>query len=456
MTYVPNTDADRAAMIDTIGVSSIDALFANVPRQSGAAALNLPLPMAEAEAARHMRQLAAKNANVQDAVSFLGAGGYRHHIPSLVGHITGRGEFYTAYTPYQPEVSQGTLQTIYEYQSMVAELTGMDVANASMYDGSSALGESILMAAAVTHRKRVVIADSVHPQYRQVGATYASGPGIDIREIAAPRERRFDGRLPRHLAQARLDDSCAALIVQQPNFFGGIEDIAALAEAAHAIGALLIVAANPIALGLLASPGSQGADIVVGEGQPLGIPLSFGGPWLGIFSAKNDYVRQMPGRIVGVTNDIEGKRGLVLTLQTREQHIRRERATSNICTNQALCALASTVYLETLGRNGLRAVAEQCVRNAHAAASRIGTIPGFTIANQGPYFHEFVVRCPAPAKDVCAAMHGRGVLAGYPLGDSYADLADCLLVCATEVNTAADIARLVDGFDEIGKEAARA
>ena len=317
MSYIPNTDADRREMLGAIGVASLDDLFKDIPERGRVDGLDLPEALSESEAFRLLRTLAAKNRDTSGYASFLGAGAYRHYIPAVVGQITGRNEFYTAYTPYQPEVSQGTLQTIYEYQSMLAELTGMDAANASMYDGASAVAEAVIMAVAATRRKKIVIADTVHPHYRAVARTYAEGPELEIVEPAVERGRQFDGRLDPDVAAGYMDQDTAALIVQQPNFLGSIEDLRALADVAHAAGALLVVAINPIALALLESPGAAGADIVVGEGQPLGIPLSFGGPWLGIFAAREKYIRQMPGRIVGVTVDLEGKRGFVLTLQAR-------------------------------------------------------------------------------------------------------------------------------------------
>jgi glycine dehydrogenase subunit 1 len=398
------------------------------------------------EAVRLMRELAAQNVDLTRHACFLGAGAYRHYIPSTVAHVIGRSEFYTAYTPYQPEVSQGTLQTIYEYQSLITELTGMDAANASMYEGASAVGEAVIMATAITKRRKSVLATTLHPQYREVARTYAEGPDLRIVEVGPKVGASFDGRLPIDRVRATLDDETAALVVQQPNFLGSIEDLRALANAAHAVGALLVVAVNPIALGLLESPGAAGADIVVGEGQPLGIPLAYGGPWLGIFAAREQYVRQMPGRIVGMTTDLDGRRGFVLTLQTREQHIRRERATSNICTNVALCALASTVYMSTVGKQGLREVAELSLQKAHYAAEQIAALPGYKIANTAPFFDELVVRCPRPVEEVKLRLAERNVLAGYALGRDYPELADGLLVCCTENNTREEIDRLVEGL----------
>jgi len=443
VSYIPNTDADRAAMLATVGVRSVDELFADIPSGARARGLDLPAPLAEMEAVRHMRELAEQNKDLGHFACFLGAGAYRHYIPSIVGHVIGRSEFYTAYTPYQPEVSQGTLQTIYEYQSMLTELTGMDAANASMYEGASALAEAVIMALVVTGRHRVVMARTVHPQYRDVARTYGEGRDVRFEEVGPALDGSFDGRLTAATAQAALDGDTAALVVQQPNFLGSVEDLRALAEAAHAVGALLVVAINPIALALLEPPGAAGADIVIGEGQPLGIPLAYGGPWLGIFAARDKYVRQMPGRIVGMTTDVDGRRGFVLTLQTREQHIRRERATSNICTNVALCALASTVYLSTLGKSGLRQVANLCLQKAHYLADRVAALPGYTLANRAPFFNELVLRSPRPVDEVRAALAGQGILAGYPLGRDYGELADALLLCTTELNTRDEIDRLV-------------
>jgi glycine dehydrogenase subunit 1 len=451
VSYIPHTDADRTAMLAAVGVASIDDLFRDIPSHAQVRGLNLPPALSEMEAVRALSALAGRNADASQYACFLGAGAYRHFIPSVVGHVIGRSEFYTAYTPYQPEVSQGTLQTIYEYQSLITELTGMDAANASMYDGGSAVGEAVIMATAITKRRKTVLATTLHPHYRQTAKTYAEGPQLQIVEIGPQLGQSFDGRLPLDTVRAALDEETAALVVQQPNFLGSIENLSALADAAHAVGALLVVAINPIALGILETPGTAGADIVVGEGQPLGIPLSYGGPWLGIFATREQHIRQMPGRIVGMTTDLDGRRGFVLTLQTREQHIRRERATSNICTNVALCALASTVYLSTVGKAGLRQVANLCVQKAHYAAERLGALPGFALANGSPFFHEIVLRCPAPPETIQRRLAEQGILAGYALGRDYPALADALLLCFTEANTREEIDRLVVGLAEAAK-----
>jgi glycine dehydrogenase subunit 1 len=364
---------------------------------------------------------------------FLGAGAYRHFIPSVVDHVISRGEFATAYTPYQPEISQGTLQTVFEFQSLVCELTGMDVSNAGMYDGASALAEACLMAAGITGRSRLALLSTVHPHSRATVRTYAAGRKLAIDEMEP--------------ADVTLSPEHACLVVQQPNFFGYLEAAATLAEKARAAGALCVVASDPISLGLFRSPGDYGADIVVAEGQPLGIPLSFGGPYLGVFAAREKYVRQMPGRIVGRTADGEGRTGYVLTLQTREQHIRRERATSNICSNEQLVALAATVYLCALGRQGLRRVAELCYHKSHYAAQAIAALPGYSLPLGGTFFKEFVVRCPRPPREVNAALLERGIIGGLDVSDR---IENGMLLCVTEMNSRGEIDRLVAVLREVG------
>ncbi|HEX5418306.1 MAG TPA: aminomethyl-transferring glycine dehydrogenase subunit GcvPA [Chloroflexota bacterium] len=439
MNYLSATPEDRARMLREIRASSVDELFADLPEGKRRTELNLPAELSEIEVTRLLRDLSEQNYDLIHHPCFLGAGAYNHFIPSVVGHLIGRAEFYTSYTPYQPEVSQGTLQTIYEYQSLICALTGMEISNASMYDGASALAEAVIMAANVTDRSGVLVAPSVHPDFRRVMETYVQGLEISVIEgsVAA------SGTLDRDRVRARLDESVGSVVVQYPNFFGHLEDLAALADAAHAVGALLVVAVNPLALGLLTPPGALGADIVVGEGQPLGIPLSLGGPYLGIFATRERFIRNLPGRIVGATTDGKGQRGFVLTFQTREQHIRREKATSNICSNEALCALASTIYLSHLGKRGLRQVAELSLRNAHYLAGEISRIPGFSVAFNGPYFNEFVMRCPVRPTEVNARLLEAGIIGGYELGRDYPDLADALLFCTTELNRKADMDRLV-------------
>lgn len=426
-------------MLGAIGVSSTDALFDDVPASARRQRLDLPGTLSEIEVTRLLRELSEANVDLVHHPCFLGAGSYVHFIPSAVSHIVSRSEFYTSYTPYQPEVSQGTLQTIYEFQSMIAALTGMDIANASMYDGASALAEAAIMAANVTDRGTVLLASSVHPEYRKVIGTYVQG--LEFSVVSDPTGGK--GTLDVRQLSRYLGDDVACLVVQYPNFFGCLDDLDALAEAVHAAGALLVVAVNPLALGLLTPPGELGADVVVGEGQPLGIPPSFGGPYLGLFATREAYIRHLPGRIVGATTDAKGQRGFVLTFQTREQHIRREKATSNICSNEALCALAATVYLSHLGKAGLRQVADLCLRNAHYLADEIASIPGFQVAFDSPFFNEFVVRCPVAPAMINLKLREVGIIGGYEPGRDYPDLADCLLLCATEMSRRSDMDRLV-------------
>jgi len=431
--YIPNTDEDRRAMLATIGVGAAAELFADIPSRHRNPALNLPPPLSEPELRRELSQMAAANRPAGEMPCFLGAGAYRHFIPSVVNHIISRGEFATAYTPYQPEISQGTLQTVFEFQSLVCELTGMHVSNASMYDGASALTEACLMAAAITGRERVALLSTIHPHYEAVLRTYAAGRNLAV-DVMAP-------------ADVALSAEHACLAVQQPSFFGYLEDVTALAEKARAAGTLYIVAADPISLGLFRPPGEYGADVVVAEGQSLGIPLSFGGPYLGLFAARDKYLRQMPGRIVGRTADSEGRTGYVLTLQTREQHIRRERATSNICSNEQLVALAATVYLCALGRQGLRRVAELCYHKAHYAAEAIAALPGYSLPLEGAFFKEFVVRCPRPPQETNAALLERGIIGGL---DVSGRIEKGMLLCVTEMNSREEIDGLVTALREVG------
>ncbi|MGE5509458.1 MAG: aminomethyl-transferring glycine dehydrogenase subunit GcvPA [Chitinophagales bacterium] len=438
MNFLPNTGRDRAEMLAAIGLRSVDELFSDIPEAVRLRRpLDLPAPLSEMELDAHLRSLAGRNGVAGQLLSFLGAGAYEHYIPKAVAELCGRAEFYTAYTPYQPEVSQGTLEAIYEYQSYVAALTGLDVSNASLYDGATAVAEAAAIALAHTRRRQLLVAGTLHPEYRQVLKTYALHWNAEVIELPA-----VDGALDAAAVAARLDENTAAVIVQNPNFFGRIEDGRRLAEAAHARKALFVVVANPVALGLLEAPGAYGADLCVGEGQPLGIPLGFGGPYLGFMAAKEELVRRMPGRIVGATVDQDGKRAFVLTLQTREQHIRREKASSNICSNEALCALAFTVHLSLLGPEGLKEMAGLCLQKAHYAAEKLGALPGFALAFQGPFFHEFVLRCPKAPEKLVAGLAAKGVLPGVPLGRFYPELADSLLVCVTETRSREDIDRL--------------
>jgi glycine dehydrogenase subunit 1 len=368
MRYLPTTPQNQRAMLDVIGAASVEELLTKIPPKARLSRpLQLPPALAETDLVRELRALAGQDADADSYVCFLGGGAYDHYVPSPINHIISRGEFFTAYTPYQPEASQGTLRTIYEYQTMIAELTGMDVANASIYDGASSLAEAALMAQTITGRTEIVLAGGLNPLYRRVVATYGEGPGLRLRDVPAP-----EGVVDPAAARKAVGAKTAALVVQSPNFYGCLEDVAAAGDLAHAAGALLIVVADPVNLGVLEAPGRQGADIVVGDGQGLGVPLSYGGPYLGVFAAKHEFVRRMPGRLVGATVDMDGRRGFTLTLQTREQHIRRAKATSNICTNVALCALMSTVYLAILGKRGLVRAGELSTAKAHYAAGRPG------------------------------------------------------------------------------------
>ncbi len=433
--YIANTAAEQKRMLGVIGAGSLEELLVKIPAK---ARLSRPLglrpALAETDLIRHMKALAARNADADSHVCFMGAGSYDHYVPSPINHLISRGEFFTAYTPYQPEASQGTLRTIYEYQTMIAELTGMDVANASIYDGASSLAEAALMAHAVTDRREIVLSRGVNPLHRRVVATYCEGPGIKLRDAGAP-----DGVTDLAAAKKLVGAKTAALVVQTPNFYGCLEDVSAAAEIAHAAGALLVVVADPVNLGVLEGPGKLGADIVVGEGQGLGVPMSFGGPNLGVFAAKKELVRRMPGRLVGATVDKDGARGFVLTLQTREQHIRRAKATSNICTNVALCALMATIYLATLGKRGLARVGELSAAKAHYAADRLTQVPGVSLRFDAPFFKEFTLRLPKPPERVAARLAKGKILAGVPLKAFDRRLADCLLVAVTEKRTKAEI-----------------
>jgi glycine dehydrogenase subunit 1 len=429
-------------MLAAIGAAGIEALFSDVPAGVRFPELDLPGPLSEMETLRELMELGGANANAQASPSFLGAGAYNHYSPSIVNHMILRGEFLTAYTPYQPEISQGTLQAIFEYQSMVAALTGLEVANASHYDGATSMAEAVIMAFSHSREKRrkVLVSPAVHPQYRAVVRTYTQGMGLTITGDENPRATLDD-------LAAQLDKDTALLIVQSPNFFGQIEDLSGLAAKVHAAGALLCVAADPIALGLLVPPGHQGADICVGEGQSLGIPLSYGGPYLGFFATRKDYVRKMAGRLVGETKDRNGQRGYVLTLSTREQHIKREKATSNICTNQGLMAMAATVYLATLGKHGLRRVAELCWHKSHYTASEIAKLDGYAVDDSRPFFQEFVVRCPRPVAEINRHLYDEhDIIGGYDLGQDYAHLKDHMLVCVTEMNSRDEIEALVEAL----------
>ena len=435
-------------MLHQVGLNSAEELFDSIPQDLRLTGnLNTTPALSEIELLDGFERLAARNPGAR-RTSFLGAGAYQHYIPTIVDHIISRSEFFTAYTPYQPEIAQGTLQAIFEFQTLVCQLTGMEVANASMYDGSTALAEAVLMAERVTRRSKVIACGAIHPEYLEVITTYVQHAGIELLHAPADQETGQTSG-----ASDSLDDKTAALVVQSPNFFGCIEDVAALAEKAHAVGALLIVTVTEaMSLGLLRSPGACGADIVVAEGQSFGVPLSFGGPYVGLFATREKYARQIPGRLVGEAYDKEGRRGFVLTLATREQHIRREKATSNICTNEGLIALATTVYLETMGRRGLQEAATQCAQKAAYAAKRIGELEGFSVPFSGPRFNEFVVRAPGDARQLLARLASEeNITGGLPLSRYYPDRPNEFLVCVTEINSRAQIDALVAGLASPGK-----
>jgi glycine dehydrogenase subunit 1 len=445
--YIPNSAGERAEMLQQIGAASIEQLFDSIPADLRLRDhLDVPAACSEIELLKKFDELAARN-QAAGRVSFLGGGAYSHYIPTVVDHLISRSEFFTAYTPYQPEISQGTLQAIFEFQTLVCQLTGMEVANASMYDGSTGLAEAVLMAERVTKRSKVIASAAVHPQYLEVAHSYVQHAGIELQHA------RFDsetGQTPLSSFDS-IDDRTAGIVVQSPNFFGGIEDLEALRKKAHANGALLIVAVTEaMSLGLLRSPGACGADIVVAEGQSFGVPLSFGGPYVGLFATRDKYARQMPGRLVGEAYDKQGRRGFVLTLATREQHIRREKATSNICTNEGLIALAATIYLETMGRRGMQEAAQQCAQKAHYAAREIAKLPRFSLPFSAPFFNEFIVRAPSEASPLLDRLaREKGIDGGIALSRFYPDRSNEFLVCVTETNTREQIDALVQGLRSI-------
>ena len=493
--YIPNTPAEQAGMLAALGAASVEDLFADIPAAHRNPPLRLPAPLPELELQRELASLAGRNRPLGAGPSFLGAGAYHHFIPAIVKALVTRGEFITAYTPYQAEASQGTLQVIYEFQTLVCNLYGMEVANAGMYDGATSLAEAALMACRVTRRESVAVLDTVSPAYRSVIDAYCRPQGIAVTTVGAPpfhpppqggemgrgldagaasfhppeigggldvgaasfHPPEIEGGLdagappfhspPEGGARGGLDESAACLVSQYPNFYGGIEDLAALTAAAHHAGALSVVSCDPIAAGMFRPPGDYGADIVTGEGQPLGIPPSYGGPYVGLFATRQQYIRQMPSRLSGRTVDRHGQTGYVLTLQTREQHIRRERATSNICTNEALYALASTIYMAALGKSGLRQVAELCYHKAQYAASLIAQLPGYSIVNRGvPFFREFVAQCPAPPAEINRHLMERNILGGLDVSDRYPN---GMLLCVTEMNSREEIEQLAAALSEI-------
>src|SRR5438105_3304140 len=434
-------------MLRGLGLGSAEELFDSIPadiilREP----LKTPAALSEIELLERFESLAAKNAAARRP-GFLGAGAYSHYAPTIIDSLISRSEFFTAYTPYQPEISQGTLQAIFEFQTLVCQLTGMDIASASMYDGSTAMAEAALMAERVTKRSKVIVSCAVHPQYLEVAHTYVQHAGIELQQALYCAE---SGTTLADSLSA-LDENTAAVIVQSPNFFGCVEDLATLAEKAHAVGALLVVVVTEaMSLGILRSPGACGADIVVAEGQSFGVPLSYGGPYVGLFATRDRYARQIPGRLAGEAYDKNGRRGFVLTLATREQHIRREKATSNICTNEGLIALAATVYLETMGRCGVQEAARQCAQKAHYAAREIAKLEGFSLPFSAPFFNEFVVQAPikaAPLLDRLA--NEKGIDGGLALSRFDANQGNDFLVCVTETNTRAQIDALVEGLDSL-------
>lgn len=444
MDYIQLTDADRKQMLKTIGVDNVESLFRDIPPDVRMhEPLHLPGPLSEMELLADLNRLAGRNTDCEELTCFLGAGVYDHFVPTVVDHLASQSEFVTAYTPYQAEASQGALQAFYEYQTLICQLTGMDVSNASMYEGATAAAEAVLMARAQTGRRRVLVSAAVHPDTRGVLATYLAALPIELIEIPAT-----NGAMDAQALSEQLDDYTAAVLIQTPNFFGIVERLGDVAAAAHEVGAICIASVDPVSCALLKTPGELGADIVVGDGQPLGIPMSFGGPSVGFMACRGTFMRKMPGRLIGATQDRSGRRAYCLTLQTREQHIRRERATSNICTNQGLLALRVAIHLSALGRHGLSKVARLCLSKAHLAAERIAGLDGFDLAFAGPFFKEFVIRTTRPMDRVLQRARDRGILAGVPLGSWYPDHADCLAIAVTEKRTREEIDQLVAALDE--------
>ena len=448
MAYIANTDQDIEAMLDKIGLESVDQLFDVIPEEYRfRRMLAIPEALGELELTRQVGEILDRNQGADRRVCFLGGGSYDHFIPAVVDQLAGRGEFFTAYTPYQAEASQGTLQATFEYQTLMTQLTGMEVSNASLYDGGSAVAEAMLMALTITKRSgRIVVAGTVHPEYRAILQTFMTNLDPKLVTVAF-----HDGRVDLNALEDAVNDETAAVVIQQPNFLGQLEDVERVVALAHRRGALAIVSVDPISLGLLKRPGHYGADIVVGEGQSLGNPMTYGGPYLGIMTCREEFVRKMPGRIVGQTIDHAGKRCWTLTLQTREQHIRREKATSNICTNQGLLALRAGIYLATVGPQGLRQAAELSTRKAHYAAQGLSSLPGVQLAFDGPFFKEFVIRVNANPNDLLDEVGRLGYHGGIALGRWYPELADGILVAVTEKRTKAEIDGLVAAYAKARK-----
>lgn len=436
--YLPMTEQDQKEMLQTIGVDSIDELFADIPESVRFQGLyNIKEAASESELVKELSKLSAKNANVKDYPSFLGAGVYDHYMPIIVDHVISRSEFYTAYTPYQPEISQGELQAIFEFQTMICELTGMDVANSSMYDGGTALAEAAMLSAGQTRNKKILVSAAVHPESRDVLKTYAKGQYLEVIEIPTKA-----GVTDLEALSAQMDSDVACVLVQYPNFFGQIEPLKEIEQIAHQEKGMFVVSSNPLALGALTPPGSFGADIVVGDAQPFGIPTQFGGPHCGYFATTTKLMRKIPGRLVGQTTDEDGKRGFVLTLQAREQHIRRDKATSNICSNQALNALAASVAMTALGKKGVKEMALQNIHKARYAMKALQE-NGFSIAFAGPFFNEIVVSFKQPVSEVNDYLMSKGILGGYDLGRDYPELQNHMLIAVTELRTKQEIDQLV-------------
>ncbi|MBT4137961.1 MAG: aminomethyl-transferring glycine dehydrogenase subunit GcvPA [Candidatus Latescibacteria bacterium] len=440
MNYTPHTGADVQHMLQTIGLDTTDDLFAPIPKSLRVKDLKVAPGMSEMEVLQAVDGLASQAAAQAPALSFLGGGAYDHFSPTVVDAMISRGEFFTAYTPYQPEVSQGTLRAIFEFQTMMCELTGMETANASMYDGSSALAEAVLMSVRMNGGSRVLLPRSLHPFYKQVIETYVKGINLELVEIPWTEA----GGVDIEVLKSELTEDTAAVVIQNPNFLGVLEALDEIGDVVNASKTAFVACVNPISLGIIKPPGDFGADIVVGDGQPLGLPLAYGGPYVGFFTSRDAHLRKMPGRICGQTTDVDGKRGFVLTLQTREQHIRRDKATSNICTNQTLCATATTVYLAAVGPQGLREVGELNWNRSHQALDGLTALDGVSSKFSGSTFNEFVVEVNGKASDVLERLRQQGISAGIDLGRFYPELDNCILTCVTEKKTEADVARLVD------------
>ena len=442
MPFIPITEEEQKEMLKTIGMD-FEGLIESIPKDIRVKTdFNLPSPLSEMEVVNLMKEIAGKNKFQDDFVYFMGGGAYDHYIPSVINHILIRPEFYTAYTPYQPEVSQGTLQAIYEYQSMICDLTGMDVTNASMYDGATALAEAVHMAREITGKDNAVISTNIHPYYKTVIKTYTEGMKIPLKYT------RTYGKTPLEEIESLIDEETACVVVQHPDFFGILEDVDEIADISHKKNVLFIVSYNPISLGILKPPGEYGADIATGEGQPLGLPLSFGGPYLGLFSAKREFIRKMPGRIIGQTTDVNGKRGFVMTLQTREQHIRRARATSNICTNNGLCALASVVYLALMGKRGIYKVANHSIQKAHYLKEGLKNA-GAEFPFEHPFFNEFVIKTKIEVTKFIEKMMEKGFLPGIPLEKFNPEWKDYLLIAITEKRSKQDLDRYIEEYSKI-------